>query len=80
MSIDASDKQLKEFLEKAQLVFMVNFEDNSQHVAIGQNVPVGELLISPFRLSVHLNDLIEKNINEGQTGETVEEASEAEAE
>lgn len=81
MGFDVNNEDMIKFLNDAQLVFMVNFTDNTQHVTVKENVPVGELLISPFRLAVHLNDLIEKSvINEGQAGKTVEETPKAEAE
>jgi hypothetical protein len=69
-------KDTLEFMDKAHLIFMINFEDNTQNIVVGNNaVSIGDLLTSPFRLSLHLNQLLEDKLkNEGQTGETLEEA------
>lgn len=74
MSDKLNTKETLEYMEQADLVFMVNFKENTQNISLRENVPVVELLTSPFRLSVHLNNLLEANFNEGQTGEAVEEA------
>lgn len=73
MSDKLNTKETLEYMEQADLVFMVNFKENTQNISLRENVPVVELLTSPFRLSVHLNNLLEASFNEGQTGETVEE-------
>lgn len=71
-----SDKKMNaetlEFLKEADLVFMVNFKENKQNIAVSDGVSVAELLTTPFRLSLHLNQLMEAHL-EGQAGETVEE-------
>lgn len=61
-----------QFLKEADLVFMVNFKDNKQNLAISNGISITDLLAAPFRLSLHLNQVLETQI-EGQTGETVEE-------
>lgn len=61
-----------EFLKEADLVFMVNFKTNTQNVAVSDGITVADLISTPFRLSLHLNQLMEAQL-EGQAGETVEE-------
>ena len=61
-----------EFLKEADLVFMVNFKTNTQNVAVSDGITVADLISTPFRLSLHLNQLMEAHL-EGQAGETVEE-------
>lgn len=78
MSNKINNKETLEYLEKAQFVFMVNFEDNTQNISVGEGVPIAELLSIPFRASIHLNKLLEESLNEGQTGEVVAEDKETE--
>lgn len=68
------NEEVEKFLETAQLVFMVNFDENTQNISVGEGVNVYDLLNTPFRLAVHLNNLLEAHANEGQTGKAVEEA------
>lgn len=79
---EEKNKEAREFFEKAQLVFMVNFDEDQQNIVISENVSIANLVTTPFRYSVHLNQLIEEAIkqNERQAGEAVAEDKEAEAE
>lgn len=79
MAIDMKNKEIKEFMKNAQLVFMVNFKDNTQHISIGDDVAIGDLVGTPFRMSVHLNNLLEENLRERQAGQAVEQSQEADS-
>lgn len=76
MENEMKNEETLKFMETAQLVFMVNFKENTQNISIGQDVNIAELLSAPFRLSVHLNNVLESSFtdNEGQEGSAVEEA------
>lgn len=65
-----TNKEMLEFINEADFVFMVNFKENKQNLSIADGVPVQELLNTPFRLSLHLNQILETQL-EGQTLETV---------
>lgn len=71
-------------LETADLVFIIDLESGNQHIALSENMTIPDALTAPFRLSVHLNSVIESALkeqgesNEGQEGETVAEDSETE--
>lgn len=80
MSISVKNKEIKEFMKNAQFVFMVNFQDNTQHITVGENVSATELVGAPFRLAVHLNNLLEENLRERQAREALEENTSTEAE
>lgn len=78
MSNKINNEDTLKYLETAQFVFMVNFEENTQNISIAEGVAVPELLTVPFRASIHLNQLLEQAANERQEGETLAEDTEAE--
>lgn len=78
MSNKINSEETLAYLEKAQFVFMINFEENTQNVSVGEGVSVPDLLAVPFRVAIHLNQLLEQAANEGQTSEAVAEDKEEE--
>ena len=71
-------------LETADLVFIIDLESGNQHIALSDQITIPDALTAPFRLSVHLNSVIEAALkeqgesDEGQESETVAEDSETE--
>lgn len=66
-------KELIKNVEEADLVFTVKFSDNSQNLNLKEGIHISDLLNCPFRLAIHLKELIDKSIDEGQTREAVVE-------
>ena len=71
-------------LETADLAFIIDLESGNQHIALSDQITIPDALTAPFRLSVHLNSVIEAALkeqgesDEGQESETVAEDSETE--
>lgn len=82
MSKISNIKEAKKNLEKSDLVFLLDLETGLQHIYVSDKLTVPDGLTAPFRLAVHLNNLIEEAVKaqegagEGQESETVAEATE----
>lgn len=77
-------KEAKKNLDTADLVFIIDLESGNQHISLSDQITIPDALTAPFRLSVHLNSVIEaalkeqEEAGEGQTLEAVAEDSETE--
>lgn len=77
-------KETQKNLETADLVFIIDLESGNQHIALSDQITIPDALTAPFRLSVHLNSVIEAALkeqgesDEGQESKTVAEDSETE--
>lgn len=78
MSKTLDTKENKQLLKTAQMVFMVDFANNQQNISLVEGVAVQDLLNVPFRVALHLNQLIEESVNAGQAREAVGENTQAE--
>lgn len=83
MSKISNLEETQKNLETADLVFILDLDSGSQHIALSPNFTVPDGLTAPFRLAVHLNTIIEEALrvqeeDEGQEGEAVVEDTETE--
>ena len=83
MSKISNLEETQKNLENADLVFILDLDSGAQHIALSPAFTVPDGLTAPFRLAVHLNNIIEEALksqeeNEGQEGEAVAEDKETE--